>query len=662
MNLHARYTTDSSPQRRLGFWLALASGVILLLGGGYWTVRFWRERAAKASGTNSDTWLEDPRLAYDGPYQNVRPDVAYVGSAACAGCHERQAISYGQHPMGRSLLPVAQVADSLGYDAAANNPFDALGTQFLVVRQGSGVVHRETGRDGQGKVVYQSDTQVDYVLGSGLHGYSFLSDRNGYLFESPVSWYSQKQIWDKSPSAGTAWRSGRPVPATCLYCHANRARHVEGSVNHYEQPIFDGFAIGCERCHGPGQLHVEVAHHPPAPSIDPTIVNPKHLGAQLRAAVCEQCHLVGETRVVRHGRDTYDYRPGLPLEAFWSIYVRAEEPDEPRKAVNHVEQMVASACFAKSTDDPATGARKLGCVSCHDPHRHETVAERVGHYRARCLNCHATGTPCSESEPKRRQANADSCIDCHMPRYATDVTHAASTNHRIVRRPDSVAATPSDPMRESALVSFYRSNRRSDESLADERDLGVALAQVLVPLATQQQAPPDRLCRRAIRMLGRAIGNDPKDVQALEARAELLAVLGRSEEALDEFESILGKHPNREKPLRGAAILAEGQQEFERAARYWRRLVQENPWQADHRSSLAEVLARLGSWDDALAEARAWVDLDPASIEARVLLVRCFVGKGDKAAAREEFAKIERLRPIHLPWLQYRFAGALRDQ
>ena len=53
----------------------------------------------------------DPRLTYTGPYRNVRPDVAYVGDAPCAGCHEAIAKSFARHPMGRSLVPVADLLD-----------------------------------------------------------------------------------------------------------------------------------------------------------------------------------------------------------------------------------------------------------------------------------------------------------------------------------------------------------------------------------------------------------------------------------------------------------------------------------------------------------------------------------------------------------------------
>src|SRR5262249_32405040 len=368
----------------------------------------WQAKAAKNPGFSAAP--EDPRLHYDGPFQNVRPDVAYVGSAACAACHEREAATFNEHPMGRSLLPVSSVAASQRYDAAAHNPFDALGTHFEVVREGDRVVHRQIGRDDEGKPVYQSDMQVDYVLGSGFNGRSYLTNRDGYLYQTPVSWFSQKQIWDKSPGFGVAKRHGRPVGAECLFCHSNRARAMDGYVNRYEQPVFDGYAIGCERCHGPGQLHVAGPGLLRA-GIDTTIVNPRHLDAELRSAVCEQCHLVGEVRVLHRGRGFYDFRPGMPSEAFWSIYVRAAEPGEKSNAVSHVEQLYQSACFAGSVDDAPRGRRKLGCVSCHDPHRHVGAAERVGHYGERCLQCHQE-RGCSVPEPTRRQTRKDdSCID-----------------------------------------------------------------------------------------------------------------------------------------------------------------------------------------------------------------------------------------------------------
>ena len=88
-------------------------------------------------------------------------------------------------------------------------------------------------------------------------------------------------------------------------------------MNRYEPPIFRGHAIGCERCHGPGELHSR--RQDLVDGRDLTIVNPRHLEPALRLAVCEQCHLLGDERVDRLGRGTFDYRPGLPITAFFAV-------------------------------------------------------------------------------------------------------------------------------------------------------------------------------------------------------------------------------------------------------------------------------------------------------------------------------------------------------
>src|SRR5207237_7824016 len=120
---------------------------------------------------------------------------------------------------------------------------------------------------------------------------SYLTDHAAYLFDTPISWYAQKKAWALSPGFGPELLTGRAITPDCLYCHANRSRYLEGTVNRYAEPIFDGHAIGCQRCHGPGQLHVAQGKPSAADSsIDPTIVNPRHLEPALREAVCEQCH------------------------------------------------------------------------------------------------------------------------------------------------------------------------------------------------------------------------------------------------------------------------------------------------------------------------------------------------------------------------------------
>ncbi len=279
----------------------------------------------------------DPRRTYTGPYRNINPDVQYVGDAQCVGCHEDIAKSYALHPMGRSLAPIADETarqpppclTGRGGEAIpddAHNPFMTFGRRFRMERQGERAWHRQTAFDESGKPVVEWAQEVRWAIGSGMKGRSYLTEQDGYLLQTPISWFAptrpfpptgkgRVEGWDLSPGFGPAVLAGRLVPASCLVCHANRVREDADHPDRFEPPVFEGCAIGCERCHGPGELHVrrEGAN---------TIINPAKLSPDLRDAVCEQCHLEGEARVLRAGRGLQDFRPGLPLCDFWAILVQ----------------------------------------------------------------------------------------------------------------------------------------------------------------------------------------------------------------------------------------------------------------------------------------------------------------------------------------------------
>jgi Tfp pilus assembly protein PilF len=623
----------------LGF-LALA-GVVA----GVIAVSRWRSAGQPDGAPPSN----DPRVQYSGEYQNIHPD---VGNDRCAECHQDQSVPFRKHPMGRTLLPIAALAPKQLYDAEHHNPFDALGSRFEVDRDGDHVQHRRTVLDAAGQPLAQTDFDVDYVIGSGLHGHSYLSNRDGYFFQTPISWFSRKQIWDRSPGFSDTTIGGRPVPGSCMFCHANRSWPISGTVNRYESPMVEGAGIGCERCHGPGGKHVENPGRDPHTQIDYSIVNPRWLKPELRASICEQCHLEGEARIVRRGRGLYDYRPGMPLTPFWSIFVRARDGEGNRKAVNHVEQIYQSRCFERSEEKLSEGKKKLGCTSCHDPHRHEAPAERVAHYREACLVCHKD-RGCSVPEAERRRDNKDdSCIDCHMPRYASsDIAHNASTNHLIVRRPEAPANSddsgrgPHGPG--LALIPFYPEQQNPDDPDM-KRDMGMALVKLLSTGAGDQE----RLAPQAVAMLETALRNDPDDVDAWEAKGQALMLMKSQSAALATFETALSKAPNREISLSAAAMLCQDMNQLEPAIDYWRRAVKINPWAAPYRQNLSVLLAHQQAWSDLRPQCEAWVRLVPADVAARKLWVTCLLKEGKPEEAKAEFDKIERMKPPNLRELQ----------
>ena len=207
------------------------------------------------------------------------------GDAACVRCHAEIAETYRRHPMGRSLFPIADAA-SLGADPGREHAqFDVNGSRYSVEHQGNRVIHQETRRDASGRVISKVEAEVAYTIGSGRQAFSYLIERDGFLFESPITWYAKDRRWGLSP--GYERRVSpfeRPILSECLFCHANRAERVTSALNRYRTPIFQGHAIGCERCHGPGELHVR------RPEVvdgrDATIVNPADL-----ASITPRCRL-----------------------------------------------------------------------------------------------------------------------------------------------------------------------------------------------------------------------------------------------------------------------------------------------------------------------------------------------------------------------------------
>jgi Flp pilus assembly protein TadD len=576
--------------------------------------------------------------------------VKYVGDRACADCHHDVATTYRHHPMGRALAPVVANAPPERYEKAAFNPFVAPdpfvagGLHYGVAARDRRVFHREWAADADGKVLAETEAEAAYVVGSGKAARSYLINRDGYLFESPISWFPQASRWDLSPGYESHnLHFSRPVTPGCLFCHANAVEHVPGTANRYRPPTFRGLAIGCERCHGPGELHVRRhADGPGAAGPDDTIVNPARLGPELREAVCQQCHLQGEERVVRRGGSDFDYRPGLPLQAFLTDYVIHQEGHSDAKFVNSVEQMFASRCYRASREP-----KKLGCISCHDPHKLPAAGERVAFYRGRCLQCH-TDASCSLAPADRRAKQPDdTCIACHMPRNDSEISHAAITDHRVPRV--AGPATKARPTHRSlppdgfTLVPFHAGRVDYDDPEAT-RSYGLALIGML------DLGPPEELTRKlgaeALPLLEAAVRRDRLDAPAWEGQGTALWCLGRKAEALAAYEKALALRPDQENTLYLAGKLALQSDRRPAGRALLERAVQINPWRWQYHHLLGADAYQGRDWERAEWALRKSLQLEPFnSTSRRKLLVGSLLRRGRADAARAEFETLLRMSP-----------------
>ncbi len=371
----------------------------------------------------------------------------------------------------------------------------------------------------------QGRRRLDYFLGSGAAGRSYLTAIEGFLFQSPVSYYSSLAKWNLSPGYERTEEVNlvREAEPGCLNCHATGVQAIAGTSNRYAQPPFLEAGIGCERCHGPGEEHIARMKSGSRKG-GAGIVNPAKLDTQSRDSVCAQCHLPGAVEIARSGkRDVY--RPGNRLNDSVVVYVWENAKHET--TVNgHFEQLARSACWKAS-------AGKLWCGTCHDPHSTVAEAEKPAYYRDRCLTCH-TSKSCTAPLAARSKAQ-DNCIGCHMVRTpAITVQHAAFTDHSIRRQlqPSASPGTPAD----AVLVPFSGFQ-------SGDRELGLAYATVAI-------SGNNRIWgMRAFELLRRANVEDRDDGKLSSKLAQLYDRMGKEEEACALYET--DRRSRREAECRG---------------------------------------------------------------------------------------------------------------
>ena len=321
----------------------------------------------------------------------------------------------------------------------------------------------------------RANYQVEYQIGAGKVGHSYVAKIGGYLLQSPASYYRQFG-WDVSPGFkdSPSLDFDRVLGERCLFCHSNNPEFAGGRRLMSDMLIG---AINCERCHGDTTQHL--AH--PAKT---NVVNPARLEVRARDSVCEQCHLEGVARVVNPGKNLRSFSAGDELERTLSVYV--DDGSGPgARAVSQVEQLALSRCARESRG-------KLWCGTCHNPHESKGE-DRSRAINAVCSSCHAKSSLVSH------KADASACVSCHMPRLRpSDVAHSASTDHRILaRRAKSQNTASSSSIRawhepEAALRQRNLGLAYLEASAVPElRAFGDEGAQLLEELpATQQDGDP----------------------------------------------------------------------------------------------------------------------------------------------------------------------------
>ena len=616
-------------------------------------------------------------------YLNTKPGVAYVGSEACKTCHPDIWATYSRTDMGRSM--------SLGNDPAeiqrAIEPvtvYDRTIDRYFKVFTSNGQMYQseyavESGggrvsdrplcpdklvkRTEEGEcfssaarmpdletekpssalageaeappflgahVAFEQTERIAYAVGAGENGFSYLIDRDGYLFQAPLSYYSKIGKWDLSPAHEMGFT--RAIEEACIYCHAGLPQPVANRVGLYRQPAFQDLAIGCEKCHGPGELHVKarLAGEAIRAGGDSTIVNPARLPSWLSDNVCMYCHEKGDTEALQDGQTYLDFRPGTPLDATLAIFkvpLKAGTA-EASPLLNHYYLMTLSKCYRSRSGG-------LSCLSCHDPHVRPSAADAPSYYKRKCLDCHSTGSCSLTLTARRSTIPPDDCVGCHMPkRNLTSILHSALTDHRIPARPGEPFPAEAYRARDSAFPGLIHL------TAVPGGDDSVPLLTLLNAYAGLAEAGPVYQAQYR-RLLAQAASASPSNPQVLSLLAR--DALAKDQQAsprsgrdsgfgvrgwqkFTEAPPSLSSQSGRPAWTGKSGGEAEAIDDLTQAIRLG------STWPGDY-ELLGQLLARAGRFEEAVTVLNRELALAPYSASLYALLGACYAGLGNQEAA-----------------------------
>jgi tetratricopeptide (TPR) repeat protein len=394
--------------------------------------------AAYCTGSKEHSFKSDS-------YLNLNDSATYVGMSTCKQCHVGIHERFTRTGMGQSLSKASKAKSAAKFGVNGLISDIHSGYSYQAFWRNDSLVIREN--KNQHGISFSREQIITYIIGSGQHTNSHLTLSNGYLYQAPLTYYTQDGKWDLPPGFenGGNEHFDRQIGLECMSCHNAYPEFVLGSINKYKS-IPQG--IDCERCHGPGSIHVSQKQQgitiDTSKYIDFSIVNPAKLPIDKQFDLCQRCHLQGNAILIGD-KSFLDFRPGMELSEVLEVYLpRYDDSKESFIMASHADRLKQSQCFiqmkSKAANETSLRPYKnaLTCVTCHNPHISVKETQKQVYIQA-CKNCHTKPqlSLCSESLEKRA-FQADDCVSCHMPLSGSvDIPHVKVHDHFIRKNPES---------------------------------------------------------------------------------------------------------------------------------------------------------------------------------------------------------------------------------
>ena len=340
--------------------------------------------------------MDNGRKSHEISTENLKFN-QFAGSITCAKCHKQiydSFITTGHF----STSEIANENSIKGSFQKGSNIFHYSPALYVAMEKSDSGLYQVEYSNGV-RTIFR---RFDITIGSGTRGQTYLSwDRDGSLNQLPISYLTSANGWANSPGDQNHVYFDRPINSRCLECHSTYAEiipfRLQGSPEQFNKnEIFYG--IGCEKCHGPGKMHVEFQTQNPEAKIGKYIINPANFSRQQSLDLCSLCH-GGRIKSIK---PTFTFQSGNRLKDDFIVDTINNGSIDVHG--NQYGLLAKSKCFQLSG---------MTCLSCHSPHDDER--RNLALYSQRCMTCHNS----QHSEICKmtgKIANISSnCIDCHMP-------------------------------------------------------------------------------------------------------------------------------------------------------------------------------------------------------------------------------------------------------
>lgn len=359
--------------------------------------------AVTGCGSDSDPTMTsqpdqaEPVAAQLASTRQSPPEATYVGRQVCKECHEE---NFELHAKSGHASTFFHASDPQIAEKFAGQDFDAgdLYGAYRYYVDDEGLHARRLDGDENETIPLQ------YALGSGEHGITMLS-----LFEDEatgeplgiehrVTWFGTDKQLGHTPGHDYV-----PVTELEMFGMAHRGEDLQGCVGCHSttgkvvgKEIVDHTPnVNCEKCHGPGSVHVAQARASDSPP--PFSVGRVDWNVEQEFRLCGSCHRLPDD-VTRKKLREY----GADLNRFQPV------------------GLLRSKCYLESDF-------QLGCTHCHNPHM-ATKQKTKAAYQQDCIDCHQEN---HETHVACPVSPADGCIECHMK--ATKVDHGIAFHDHWIR-------------------------------------------------------------------------------------------------------------------------------------------------------------------------------------------------------------------------------------